>query len=351
MRSRSSTRAALHLDVRLDAIRKGDSELQDTDLTAMRRWFVKEWAFDPGEQELYRAVAHKAACSPYDPLVEELDALPEWDGTHRLDVWLHVTTGCPDDALHRAYARCFLVSAVARAFAPGCKVDTVLLLVGPQGCLKSTLFRTLAGAAWFRDTELDLRSKDTYLQIARAWIYEVAEMSGFDRATLASVKQLISSSEDTFRSPYARTARTWPRRGVFVATANDRLPLRDLTGSRRFWPVLVRRPKIDVGWVVQNRTQLLAEAVASYDTGAPWWLPDDLDIERGEAAAAFTTEDPREVVVAKFLDGKGEVYLADVLEKALRIPRDRWGQAGPWAGEIMGRLGWMRRGKAWHKEG
>jgi putative DNA primase/helicase len=48
-------------------------------------------------------------------------------------------------------AKILFLSAVARVRKPGCKVDTIVILEGPQGTLKSTLLSTLA-APWFADT-------------------------------------------------------------------------------------------------------------------------------------------------------------------------------------------------------
>jgi predicted P-loop ATPase len=45
-----------------------------------------------------------------------------------------------------------LISAVARALSPGCKVDTALILQGPQGFLKSACFKILAGGIYFDDS-------------------------------------------------------------------------------------------------------------------------------------------------------------------------------------------------------
>jgi len=52
-----------------------------------------------------------------------------------------------DDPLSATLFRKTLISAVARAMQPGCKVDTILVLKGVQGTGKSTLWKALMHTA------------------------------------------------------------------------------------------------------------------------------------------------------------------------------------------------------------
>ena len=74
--------------------------------------------------------------------MELLHAL-QWDGKPRLDCWLD-TIGCEDEA---GVGREWMLSLVARALDPGCKVDTVLVLEGEQGKKKEEQQAAEADAA------------------------------------------------------------------------------------------------------------------------------------------------------------------------------------------------------------
>mgnify|MGYP003655967219 CR=1 FL=1 len=75
---------------------------------------------------------------------------------------------------------------------PGCKADCVLILVGPQGARKSTTFRILGSPEYFCDTPMDIGSSNAYMQIHRAWIYEVAELDSIRRARNSSTKAFLT---------------------------------------------------------------------------------------------------------------------------------------------------------------
>ena len=94
----------------------------------------------------------------FHPIREYLESLT-WDGVRRIDVWLTKYLGANFTTYTRAVGTRCLISAVARVFRPGCKVDTCLILEGPQGALKSTALHVLAGDAFFSDDISELGSK------------------------------------------------------------------------------------------------------------------------------------------------------------------------------------------------
>jgi len=101
-----------------------------------------------------------------------------------------------------------MISAVARPFSPGCKVDAVFVLVGGQGTRKSTFLRILASDEWFSDTPVNVGDKDAFLALRRVWIMEFAELEAMARARDANqVKSFLSSTTDKFRPPYGREVR------------------------------------------------------------------------------------------------------------------------------------------------
>ena len=72
-----------------------------------------------------------------------------------------------------------------------------------------------------------------------------------------------------YRAPYERRSQWVPRANVFAATTNDRIPLTDETGGRRYWPVTCGR--IDLEALKRDRDALWGEAYALYQAGTPWW--------------------------------------------------------------------------------
>ena len=73
--------------------------------------------------------------------MEWLEALPAWDGKERLDTWLVDLCGAQDNPATRWAGAYMFGGPITRAYQPGFKFDVMPVLIGPQGCGKSSLVR------------------------------------------------------------------------------------------------------------------------------------------------------------------------------------------------------------------
>ena len=254
-----------------------------------------------------------------NPLTDSLDKL-DWDGEDRIENWIVKATGCDDIEINRQMGEKWLIQAIARAYSPGCKADCILILTGRQGAGKSTMFRALATDEYFADTPLDIGSANSYTQIARAWIYEVAELDSVRRSQNSATKAFFSAQEDNYRPAYGRNAVTVKRHVVFAGTTNDKQFINDDTGSRRYWPVNV--DKIDIEWVKESRDQLWAEAIVKYRDGVKWYLDNEMEDTRHEESKVYRQDDPWVDPISIWLRiNPAEVTTHNVMEDCLKIDR------------------------------
>lgn len=315
-------------NARESALYIGDAEASDS---LIRQTYLPALEERYGFRTVASAAVMEAAVDvardqEFDPVKNYFNEL-KWDGVERLSTWLHdyaqAEDLAEDDAgkgLVRVYGMKWMLSIVARAFDPGCKVDTMLVLMGAQGARKSSLLRLLAPCGSFADVRIDPDDKDSVLRASRAAIVEWPELAGASRREQEALKAYFSLQEDRVRPPYARGDIKIPRRTVFCATTNEDDFLRDTTGSRRYWPVRVG--SIDLDGLGKVKDQLWAEAVDLYrflkaqDASHIWWLDEAQDAERARQAAHFTSEDPLQGRILSILRAcGGRVTVEEVLEK------------------------------------
>jgi hypothetical protein len=239
-----------------------------------------DWDSEPSLEILTQGLIEAAEADTYDPVLEYLDRLA-WDGVDRFP-GLVTALGAGASPLSLAMMKKTLIAGVARARRPGCKVDTVPILVGRQGLRKSMFWRAMGAAPegspdpsapsdCFSDSPITFGGdKDSAMKTGAPWIQEVPEYSSTKTANRDQVKQELSLQEDKYRPPYAREMINRPRRGIRVGSTNEAQFLNDPTGARRFWPVEVE--EIDIPWVMQHRDQLWAQADALFEKKAPWWF-------------------------------------------------------------------------------
>lgn len=180
-----------------------------------------------------------------------------WDGTPRLNSWLHHVYGVADDELHQQIGSNWMKGLVKRVMQPGCQFDHVLVLVSGQGMRKSTSIRVL-GEPWHVETTHSTDNKDFYLLLAQNVIVEFSEGEILDRTSVKKLKAEITKTEDQLRPPYERGMVRMKRSCVFAVTTNE-LEFKDSTGNRRWLPVEVQKVA-DIDWLQDNKDQLYAEA-------------------------------------------------------------------------------------------
>lgn len=245
-----------------------------------------------------------------DTLIEYLDSL-EWDGTPRLQNLFIKYLHANDTQMNRTYAKKWGISAVARAYDWGCKVDTMLILKDVQGAGKSEFFKIIAGScpsgqSFFSDAKIDVSTVDGLTKLRLAWIHEWAELSGMNRAEVNDVKRFITIQTDQYRPKYGRKEIVAPRHSVIVGTVNDDEILQDSTGSRRFWIVegggVDGERSYDSDELSAERDALWAEAVHYFKSGEQWWLTAAEQNQSNASNTRFETVDVHVTMLEEWLD-------------------------------------------------
>jgi len=335
--------------------------MEDNDLTCVRSWFETMLDMGVSKESIMDALVAVGRSQPFHQVRDWLDDLA-WDGVRRIDTWLETYCGAEIETDSQkiavpAMSKRWMISAVARAYYPGAKVDCTLVLEGEQSIKKSTTFATLVpNEAWFSDERLNLDSKDTLQQIQGKWIIEIGELASFRGKANEEIKHFLTKRADDFRLPYGKINQPYPRQCVFGGTVNDSEYLSDPTGNRRFYPVRCHGldrlgGKIDIAGLRKVRDQLWAEAAHLYKQGEAWWLTEEEDeAARLEQEARFTA-DAWESRVAQWVstyDAEGilqDKFTMDaVLHGAVNIEPARQGKTEQSRMKtILARLGFLRR--------
>jgi len=345
-------------------------DTSDNDITHLMEWLLANgFKKQPSMSVMALAIAAEAKRNAFSSARDALDRLPAWDGVYRLESFFTKVCGAQaaeegDDDLTAfkrlrylaAIGKCLFMSIVARITRPGCKVDTTVILEGPQGSLKSTLLRVIAldRDDWFSDSMAgDVGTKDAKIHLRGKLIIELAELAQFQRKQTATLKGFLSAQDDKYRPPYERGEGTpFPRQCVFVGTTNHTTYLIDETGNRRFWPI--KCGKIDIDLARELMPQLYAEAIREINQpGAQWHLPADIEAIAAEEQAERTSQDPwteraQELVEerkhqARNANAKDAFVYGEELLKKVGMPEERWDkQVKDRAGSVLSQLGGLR---------
>lgn len=228
-----------------------------------------------------------------------------WDGVKRVDNLFIDYLGASDTKYNRMVTRKALVAGVARIFNPGVKFDYMLVLVGKQGVGKSHIL-SLLGQNWYSDSFNTVQGKEAYEQLQDAWIIEMAELTAAKKAETEAVKHFISKREDIYRVAYGKRVTKFPRQCVFFGTTNEMDFLKDKTGNRRFWPVMVEKHRIKKNlWredIKAEIHQIWAEAVELWKMGEELFLELELEEQAVKIQEKHTERSSMEGLIHEYLE-------------------------------------------------
>ena len=268
-----------------------------------------------------------------NPLLDILKKLT-WDGTPRIESFLHDVMKAEDNAYTRECSRLLFAGGIHRAYNPGCKFDTVLVLIGSQAAGKSTIVRWLnIDDQFFREIKT-ISGKEGVEALFGCWIGEIAELMAMTRVKeQEAVKAYITSQEDSYRTPYDKYTQTIQRRCIFVATTNDNQFLSDRTGNRRWLPVEVKSTADELykhkDEIQEYIRQCWAEAIQLYQNGNLPAYPDPAIIDQMKQAQEYAMEDDWRVgAIRQYLDDQkipanSTVCVIEVWHNALNEPAER----------------------------
>jgi hypothetical protein len=223
-----------------------------------------------------KLLVESSSVTEFNPVVHYLDSCPEWDGEDHIGALAQrVPTSY---ALWTAFFHRWILAMVAQVRGMSREHGNALvpMLIGKQGTHKSTFCKIIIPAE-MREYYMDDIKMDNAEQVERVlgrmWLVNIDEYNAKTTRELAKIKRLLTEKDVQVRRMRSDQYRMTQRLCSFIATTNERQPLTDPTGSRRYLCVEVEGI-IDTETPLNHR-QLFAQAQWELEHGHTWWLSKD----------------------------------------------------------------------------
>ena len=312
----------------------GTRRIIDTDYTEFAAYLETGYGL-MNKNKARDAVLNVCYRHHYNPILEWLESL-EWDGQERVGTLLAEFMKAEHNEYNSEVMKLFMRGAVARVVYPGCKFDSMIVLVGPQGVGKSTFLRMLAHQdAWYNGDFDTVEGDGAIEKLQGKWILEMGELLALKKAKeLEAVKAFITNQVDTIRPKYGRETEDRPRCCVFAGTTNNFDFLSDPTGNRRFLPVKCNMEQGDqrllfVDGVQEHFDQCWAETYHKWKEGErSLVLPESVKAQAESMREEHTEDDPRVGLIQNYVDAQIQkapfvnsfnVCVPEILDKVLDV--------------------------------
>jgi hypothetical protein len=266
------------------------SMTQDALLSGLKSW----------DKDMQRYI-RSSKIQKYDPINDYLDHLSAWDGVDRIEAFAaRVPNDNPD---WQRNFHVWMLSMVAHWMGKDALHGNAYtpLLIGPQGCGKSSFCRKILPPqldSYYYD-HIDFKNEQSAdLTLTRFALINIDEFDQLSERRQAILKYLLQKSEVKTRKPYGVAIEELRRFASFVGTTNSISPLSDPSGSRRFICVLITG-NIDFQSPVDH-DQLYAQAVSEINANARYWFNDEETAIIMSQNDDFRAEDGLSVMVTTF---------------------------------------------------
>lgn len=217
--------------------------------------------------------------SEYNPVQDFLGSLPKWDGQNHIARIFTRIPGITSEQMN--YLTIWLRSAVAHWMQMDMLHgnECVPTLIGSQGCGKTTFVRRLLPQhlrQYYLD-HLNLSNKfDKEMALTNNLLVNLDELDAIRPSQQSSLKQTLSVSKVNGRPIFGRAQEDRARFASFVATTNNRHPLKDATGSRRYICILIPDGQLIDNTGDIDYGQLYAQVIFELlEQKAPYWFNND----------------------------------------------------------------------------
>ncbi len=181
--------------------------------------------------------------SKYNPVTLMLDSVP-YDGDQDYLAELYDILSIPiADELSRTLIKKWLLQCIAlsqNTLDNPISADGMLILQSKHGIGKTSLIHKLGINSELCKTYTPIVERGNAAQIyaLSAWITELREVEKtINSKSAGSLKKLITTAVDRYRTPFRTKAKEYPRKTSFVGVCNNEKFLTDETDSQRFWVV------------------------------------------------------------------------------------------------------------------
>lgn len=209
----------------------------------------------------------------YHPLDDYLELLPAWDGKDHIRALADTLPTANSEWRNLFYIWFLSMVAHWKRQEHTHANSTLPLLVGPQGCGKSTWCLNLLPPSlrmYYTDS-IDFGNKrDAELQLGRFALINIDEFDSVSANYQSFLKHVLQKPVLNTRQPYKRSVQQQHRYASFIATCNNFDLLTDPTGSRRFICIEVN-DTIDNSLPI-HYGQVYAQAISALRDGQRYWF-------------------------------------------------------------------------------
>ena len=255
------------------------------------------WSVDV---ELY---VRSALVPPYNPVTDYLEGCGTWDGSEdyirRIAMRVPTSYRQWPDFFHR-----WLLAVVAQwvNLSRDFGNSVVPMLIGGQGTHKSTFCKLILPPElreyYIDDVKMD-NAEQVERMLGRMLLVNIDEYNAKTTREQAKIKRILTEKDVQSRRMRSDQYVMLPRMASFIATTNEREPLCDPTGSRRYICC-------EVEGIIDTDTpmpyqQIYAQAVTELRQGERYWFSKEEEAEMERHNKAFRQQSsPEEVLLSYF---------------------------------------------------